>query len=413
MSKNKHGDLFNTSLTEIIIILFFVLMLFAIFNIDKVNKENVALGDEVDDLTFQKDSFKKIAEANNDAQSLGPLNIELTLQIGELERENRELEKKIKRLDPEYKSEDDQEELPANPPEGPSIAEVNETLDENGTGDCRDGGNWIQPKCNDYCWQIDENLNKRKFDYLIDIGVCNSSIVVQRSEWLEKRESNFLVVDGALELVNSNFISREELYEYLDMIKEPGFIKEPKQCFHMARLIDLENVSGDLWNKNGREVRERLGTTDYTASIQGHKRLKERFQSNICDLNESSITSQKQVISDTSQKQVISDQDIKPNNPVSSKASFAWDNDISCNRAIGKRTSEFNATFNVLVTTNNRVKVLNYTYEQSNRNNRLLMLDAKASIERQRKNIKLAINSENPEDNKLSFKRVFPKDICR
>ena len=61
MSKNKHGDLFNTSLTEIIIILFFVLMLFAIFNIDKVNKENIALGDEVDDLTFQKDSFKKIA----------------------------------------------------------------------------------------------------------------------------------------------------------------------------------------------------------------------------------------------------------------------------------------------------------------------------------------------------------------
>ena len=76
MSKNKHGDLFNTSLTEIIIILFFVLMLFAIKNISDVNKENVALGNEVDNLTFQKDSFKKIAEANNDPQSLGPINIE-------------------------------------------------------------------------------------------------------------------------------------------------------------------------------------------------------------------------------------------------------------------------------------------------------------------------------------------------
>ena len=51
MSKNKHGDLFNTSLTEIIIILFFVLMLFALYNIDKVNKENVELGSEVDVLS--------------------------------------------------------------------------------------------------------------------------------------------------------------------------------------------------------------------------------------------------------------------------------------------------------------------------------------------------------------------------
>ena len=54
MSKNKHGDLFNTSLTEIIIILFFVLMLFALFNIDKVNQENVSLEDEVDNLITQK-----------------------------------------------------------------------------------------------------------------------------------------------------------------------------------------------------------------------------------------------------------------------------------------------------------------------------------------------------------------------
>ena len=45
-------------------------MLFAIFNIDKVNKENVALGDEVDDLTFQNSSFKRIAEANNDASPI-------------------------------------------------------------------------------------------------------------------------------------------------------------------------------------------------------------------------------------------------------------------------------------------------------------------------------------------------------
>ena len=188
------------------------------------------------------------------------------------------------------------------------------------------------------------------------------------------------------------------------MIKEPGFIKEPKQCFHMARLIDLENVSGDLWNKNGREIRERLGTTDYTSSIQGHTRLKERFQSNVCDLNETSITSK---------KQVISDQDIKPNNTVSSKASFLWDNNIACNRADGKRTSEFNAVFNILVTDRSRVIVQDFSLDKVSNNNRLLVMDAKASMEKQRKNIKPALNSKNPEDSKIILPVKFPKDVCR
>ena len=62
-----------------------------------------------------------------------------------------------------------------------------------GDGDCKEGGNWIQPKCNDFCWEIDEEANDRKFDYLVDIGVCNTSIVVQRSEWLEKDALDFLV----------------------------------------------------------------------------------------------------------------------------------------------------------------------------------------------------------------------------
>ena len=118
-----------------------------------------------------------------------------------------------------------------------------------GDGDCKEGGNWIQPKCNDFCWEIDEEVNERKFDYLVDIGVCNTSIVVQRSEWLAKDELDFLLVDGAFELVDSQAISREELYQFLDRIKEPGYIKEPKQCFHMARLIDLQGVAGDLGNK--------------------------------------------------------------------------------------------------------------------------------------------------------------------
>ena len=102
MSKNKHGDLFNTSLTEIIIILFFVLMLFALYNIDKVNKENMGLGDQVDLLTNDVDilidranTFQEIIEANNKPSSLAPINAELAQQIFELTRENKALENKI------------------------------------------------------------------------------------------------------------------------------------------------------------------------------------------------------------------------------------------------------------------------------------------------------------------------------
>ena len=114
MSKNKHGDLFNTSLTEIIIILFFVLMLFALYNIDKVNKENIELGSEVDILSNNVDNLKdrnkslidrnysiiQIIEANNKPSSLGPINVELTQRIVDLKKEKKELEREIQRLNP-------------------------------------------------------------------------------------------------------------------------------------------------------------------------------------------------------------------------------------------------------------------------------------------------------------------------
>ena len=43
----------------------------------------------------------------------------------------------------------------------------------------------------------------------------------------------------------------------------------------------------------------------------------------------------------------------------------------------------------------------------------MLLLDAKESMERQRKNIKPSINSDNPEDNKIILPVKFPKDVCR
>ena len=55
---------------------------------------------------------------------------------------------------------------------------------------CR-GGAWTDPKCTDYCWEIDSTQTNRKYDYLVDIGICRSSVVVQRSEWAQKSELDF------------------------------------------------------------------------------------------------------------------------------------------------------------------------------------------------------------------------------
>ena len=420
MSKNKHGDLFNTSLTEIIIILFFVLMLFALFNIDKVNKENVALGDEVDDLTFQNDSFKKIAEANSDPLSLGPINIELTLQIGELEREKRELEEEIKRLNPEYILAGD-EENSTNPSEDPQTDPPEDSLI---AGNCIDKTFWRQ--CAEKAWPI---ASEPEYEYLFDIGMCSSGdIVVIESEWKEKREMDFILVEGASVITDKRYIARNEIKSFISLIHDESLDFKEEQTQHVARLINLESIDTDLSRNPRLNILDHMKFDAYTMGTQKYKEIKKRFPENACngfkaikqpvddifgEADDIFVEADDIFVEATKESLETNIKSNIPDSPEPTKASFSWDKKIACNRATGKRTSEFNATFNLLVTANSRVKVLNYEYEKTNKNNRLLMLDAKASIERQRKNIKSATNSENPEDNKLSFSVLLPKDICR
>ena len=412
MSKNKHGDLFNTSLTEIIIILFFVLMLFAIFNIDKVNKENVALGDEVDDLTFQNSSFKRIAEANNDPLSLGPINIELTLQIGELEREKRELEEEIKRLSPKDAPKDTEDKTPINSPDD---SPINPSDDPLIAGNCIDKTFWRQ--CAEWAWPIEFERNP-PVEFLFDIGMCSGGdIVVIKSDWEKKREIDFILVDGASIITDKMYIKRNEIIEFMSLIHDKSLDFKEGQTQHVARLINLELIDTDVSKFPRKAIGDEMNYIPTTRFEKKYKEIKERFPENACD----SFKAIKPGIDDIPQEpsEDSLEAGIKPNIPdtpnilESSKALFSWDNNIACNRAAGKKTSEFNATFNVLVTAKSRVKVQSYTYDKTNKNNRSLMLDTKASMEKQRINIKPAMNSKNPEDNKLSLKVKFPKDICR
>ena len=424
MSKNKHGDLFNTSLTEIIIILFFVLMLFALFNIDKVNKENMVLGDEVDSITTiliiekeRADTNEEIANAS--PETLGPINTELTRQIADLKQEKQQLEEEIERLTPEDEPIDILEEPPIEPSDDLQIA-----------GNCIDKTFWRA--CADWAWPV-ETARVPPAEFLFDIGMCGAGdIVVIKSDWEKKQEADFNMVGGASAITNKMYIKRNEIIEFMSLIHDKSLDFKEEQTQHVARLINLEKIDTDTSKFPRKAIGDEMNYIPITRFDKKYEAIKSRFPKNACG----SFKSIKEVEVDTPQNPSEDktpqnpSEDKTPQNPsednlvtdikplpsdisASSKASFSWDNNFVCKRADRKRNSEFKATFNLLITANSRVKVQNYTYEKTNKNNRLVILDVKAAIEKQRKNIKPAINTQNPEDNKISLKVKFVKDICR
>ena len=172
------------------------------------------------------------------------------------------------------------------------LEDIKQASEGDGDGDCKEGGNWINSKCADYCWAVDAEENKRPYDVLLDIGMCKSTIVVQRSLWLNNSESNFVQVPGALEAAQQNVMSRGELYKYLDDIKRPGYERTPKQCFHVVRLVELEQIYADPWTKNMLEVQERVSTELYTLGKPGYSKVREQFPEDICNVfnDEEAIT---------------------------------------------------------------------------------------------------------------------------
>ena len=153
--------------------------------------------------------------------------------------------------------------------------------DGEGEGDCKEGGFWITPKCADNCWSIDDPT--WQYDYLIDIGVCDSFVVVQRSKWIQKTETDFSQVEGAYEIVSKREMSMSQLHQMLDVIKEPGYLQEPKQCFHNVRLIDLGSKSIDTWTNNFKQVNSRVSPFVLTKSNGSlYDSVRVRFNDDVC-----------------------------------------------------------------------------------------------------------------------------------
>ena len=254
MSKSSREGLFGITLTELVIILFFIMLLLAILNIEEVNEE-------------LEETQKLIPESSEDIIPKSVI-VDVLFPDGEITSDLvpvKDIEDKIREL---QKAQDDFKKMTEE--------------SSGGDGDCKEGGNWINSKCADYCWAVDAEENKRPYDVLLDIGMCESSIVVRRSQWLKYSESDFLEVPGAYEAAEKNVMSRDNLYSYLDDIKKPGYEKNPKQCFHVVRLVELEQIYADPWTKNMLEVQERVSTELYTLGKPGYSKVREQFSDDIC-----------------------------------------------------------------------------------------------------------------------------------
>ena len=265
MSDSSKASLFGVTLTELVIVLFFIMLLLAVFNIDKIRKEKeeiedsyIALITDIDgSIKIPAETWKKWVEG-----LMGPIPEDETSDMVRIDGFTEKLEELLAASD-------------SQPPDAPP---------DDGSGDCREGF-WITPKCADHCWEIDSSESTRKYDYLVDIGVCKSSVVVQRSEWIENSESDFMLVNGALEMIDKKVMRASELYEYLDIIKQPGYIKEPKQCFYSVRLVDLGAGSIPRWQSIDKEISNKVNRLQLTSADKIYKQVSNRFPSDICDVS--------------------------------------------------------------------------------------------------------------------------------
>ena len=334
MSKSSRDTLFGITLTEIVIILFFIMLLLALLNQqekqDELNSQQILLDQKI----------LIIEELNSDALETGETSIEWIMSALEIEESRRsdlyplqDIQDEIDRLLDlktdhmvleEYSKLQD-EELTDLAEENQSLKdsldEVSEELDQvsdqanknkseleelmeknkadlaknndkdrmNGDGDCKDGGYWIQSKCADYCWETTANNSSRKYDYLLDVGVCKSNVIVQKSNWLEKTDEDFSAVIGAEAAVAKRIMTPSELYRSLATISKPGYEKKPKQCFHSIRLINLGASSIPYWETLDKEVGNRVGRQILTSADKGFLNARSNFSDDICDEVDTSL----------------------------------------------------------------------------------------------------------------------------
>jgi len=372
-------------------------MLFALYNIDKVNKENIELGSEVDILSNDVDilidrnnAIKGILEANNEPSSLGPINVELTQRIVDLKKEKKELEREIQRLNPEMTIEADDPEEP-----------IQESGESEIAGNCIDKIFWRQ--CAEKAWPLQSTP---PYEYLFDIGMCSAGdIVIIESSWRMKGAIDFDMVAGASNITNQKYIKRNEIENFISLIHDESLDFLPEQTQHAARLINLELVDTDTSIMPRKTIEDHMKFDPFRRGTKKFNEIRDRFPKNACSFFIPALKENNQPISIQAKPE--------SSEPNSSPALFKWSGILECDKASGRTNPKFTIDLELKITAKKRVKVESYSYEKTNKNNRLIALDVKRSMQGQRKNIKSAMSNGKAIDSLIKKQYVIGANVCR
>ena len=365
MTRNKSGDLFNTSLTEIIIIIFFVLMLFALFNIriiteKKEDAEKVTRGVEVKVNILRQ----RIEDLTQRGQTTGFLDEDYEILLIEKDEEILALKDQINDLLPIEESylEDEKEESK----EGVDGEKVIDT------GNCNA---LFWRECASKAWPISSEID---YDYLLDIGVCPSGdIVAIRSEWKNKNEADFLLVNGAKKITDKMYIQGDEIEEYISLIHNKALDFLPEQTMHVLRVIAFERMYEDVWEEIQDILEQESKPVDFPRGTTLHSKISKRFPENACDTFKKSMIDntnddRKDILDNPIEKEIdtvieeIDDISMLEKLPLSAKIpnEILVENGfkITCNRSFRKRTPAFNVKVQMTINVNGKIKDIRTEY---------------------------------------------------
>ena len=258
MSNRSGRDLFNISLTEIIIILFFVLMLFAIFRINDLYEEKKVIEKENKILSAQVDP-------KGDKISLNPLISEID---PEAPVEDMTLEEKAGILYGALGKLKGYEE------QDPEIASADVDPCEANPFECLPD-----------CWELRNKApSGRDYEYLFDIAICESSYFVQRAPLAELGEytsANFKDVPNAMYL-EDKFFKNADLEKLFGQIRKHGE-SQARQCRYSVNLVDIKSSKRELTFANTKSaIVNNFKVEKVDIDKIGYSNYLNRFPKNLC-----------------------------------------------------------------------------------------------------------------------------------
>lgn len=382
MIRTSNKDLFHVSLTEVVVVLFFILLLCAFAEIASLidDSDNLsaqvevlevelrqseseiqrqgevlrAFSNESDSVGIPSDQIIARIDPDAPAEDLSPVQeVRRALDlIDVLRTENAELNEEIRQRNALAKS---------------SAAASNEEIPQllGSEGECL--GSFID--CAQHCWPLDAAVegSTREYEYLLDIGFCEGTYLVEPSLFEiagEYTNADLNAISPAREVTERNVLNGRELGQYLQKIRAWGE-NRPKdtQCKFAANLVDLESTKSQWTLASDRgPVPQNLFTNIVNQNDTTYAEYRARFDVSTCTtvtqeessgtlpIPELQISEEPSIVATDRMSEVaeaVEDPatDTTPDPIVEMEARLNWEGRIEC-----PRRSFRNSPMNILMT---------------------------------------------------------------